>query len=274
MKKILAILSVLGMLIPFSNALAIVQISDGSVKSLWHFDTTPGPLVDSSGNANTLIKYGAPVASSTALLGQAYTFTKTAAPNRQFFQTSSTVGISTTTDLSIHAWFAPTTLFNHETVVEIGGGTSYIIGQGGASIQADGNKFLFSQGAEWKDTGCTFTATSTWTMLDAIYRSSVWYFYKDGSVCSGTTATNIPGSFGFNSTSVGGTCSDGVGQCDANSDGNGSVDEVAIIQSALATTTITALWSGGTGDTISTTASSSNSNAVTQNTSMMWFIEQ
>lgn len=70
------------------------------VQALWHLDNTPGELVDSSGNGNTLTAVGGPgLAAGNSNFGQARSFNGSS----QFYTAATTVGAGTT--LTVDAWF-------------------------------------------------------------------------------------------------------------------------------------------------------------------------
>jgi hypothetical protein len=214
---------------------AAVEISDGSVKALYHLD---GDSVDSSGNGHngtdTSITYG------PGKLDDAATFNVL---NAKISTADSADFDFGSGDFTISLWVNFVTTGNNKFMGQSQGsganpkwvfGTA-IINSGRLEFYDETNGLSFSQ--PWTP------STGVWYYVVLKRTGNLWEgFVDNSSIGSQTSAVTIPG---VASAFTLGYLDGGV------NDMKGSEDELVIIKgAALSTSTISALWNSGTGDTV------------------------
>lgn len=249
MLKLLTI-SVISLCLPlFSHA--AIEISDGSVIGLWHLN---GDSVDATGNAHngtdTNITYGIGMGKF--------------AQGASFNGSTSKITITDHTNLKPTSTFSIALWVNASTTGDYGLFQSYnntgglISGFRTAIIQVPGDYSRFVSG---KNTGTTQgtdfqqndssqdIVNNTWNFLVFVYDGTTLKTYTNGSTIDSTNWTNNPVYNATNYVQIGmrrQNATDGLPLL-------GYLDEIALFNTALSSTTISQLYNNGTGETICTT---------------------
>ncbi len=143
-------------------AVAKYEISDGSVKALWHLDT----LNDSAGSANFT-----PSGSPTQVTGKFRSLTYHFSSGSSQYLKVTSVPISGTSTLTIHGWFKPDSNSNKGRIVMVGrdGINGYGISQGATNDSTNGDNFLHvNDGIAWHQSGGTWGNTAS-NMCQAVF---------------------------------------------------------------------------------------------------------
>lgn len=245
------------LLLPFT-AFAVVEISDGSVKMLFHLEDT----VDSSGNGYNLSTYGS-VSNVSAKFGNGYLFSGGGC----LF--NGHTAFSGNSNFTIHGWYKATSNSNKGNFIAAGesGQSGTTLTQGNTNSSTNGDNLLIgNQPIAWRDTGTDFVDTN-WHMFDLVNRGGTQFIYKDASI-SPNNNTDAP-TMTQASTTIG--CSyDHTSAPYFFENANGTVDEVALINSPLSTSTIETLYNSGTGNEICTTVGCGSSSSSTATSSFIF----
>jgi len=233
----IAVVSAVSAFLIASPALAVVEISDGSVKALYHFN---GDGVDSSGGGFNLTPYGAAVP-ATGLLGQGYDLPNTTSSYLRTTSRPSDVSDNFTMNCWLYshdqtqAGDGRALMYNYDTS---GGGYGLFNG-----ITDNTHVGGLRGGLGWLDSGSNINAAE-WKMLTMIRESNTWKWFIDGEPAASTGGTGNP------STILGGGFNVGCGEklpykCVQPT--TGIVDECFFAEGVLPTPTLALLYNGGDG---------------------------
>lgn len=226
-----------GSFLIFSPVLAAVEISDGSVKALYHLEDT----VDSSGNGNNLTNNNSVTFSAGKLSNGA---TTGASNSTKDLVKASSLGIVTTT--TINVWY--------KNITAVNGDGSDVLALYSNTVPRrkfqiyswnDGTTHTrFSSGSSADDNcGVNVThtlSTSDYEMLTVTYNGSTVEGFINGvsqgtNSCSGTQGSGSDFFAIFSRNSQAATYASGY------------ADEVLVVDKVLSTSTIAALYNSGAG---------------------------
>lgn len=239
----LVVILTIGLFSIANNVKAAYEISDGSVKGLYHLEDT----ADSSGNGNNLTDPGLPTF-GTALLSNGADFGVAGQTNNYLYKNSCIV----TGNISLGIWVKLNAeiasgdyyFFHHNCVSN---NISYSI-----DYQYNGGtrRLVFHrtrQGAGDDVVNYNVTmGTSTWHYLVLTYDGTTLKGWYDNSLAGSATSTGNGSSGGVDLLSINHSWS-------GNSGGE-KADEAVLTNNVLSTSTISSLYNSGTGIEICTTA--------------------
>lgn len=251
-----------------NNVFGALEISDGSVKALYHLDSD---TIDASGHAYNLTASGTNFSYETGKLGAgSLGMNENPTSTNTSFRYTNDVGC-TQSSCSLSVWFFPSsTLASGKTQVLIG--TNNTNGSAGSAYWIEYNNNTGTKRIRfWRNvTGVGNvsinynTNLSNWNYLTLTYGSNVLRGYLNGVEVASTTDSTTGGNASTPITELGihpntfeGTTQHLVG----------NLDEVIIFSTQISTGTISSLWNNGTGTevcvsvgcgTISTSSASFN----------------
>ncbi|HET9410040.1 MAG TPA: FG-GAP-like repeat-containing protein [Candidatus Sulfotelmatobacter sp.] len=239
------------------------EISDGSVKGLYHLENAS----DSSGNGNDLTNHGS-VAFNSGILHNAADF---GANNNSKYLTGNGLGINGGS-ITVNAWFnvttAPTAKVQIASESDATNNVTYYFitydGTGGTKTISCGRakQNVGEDDASWNhDFG-----TGSWHMATCTYDGSSLYLYADGVLEGSASSTGNGSSGGYSCIGIGSGAKSGTG-CDARLF-SGLVDETVFTNNALSPSTVTALYNNGVGREICVTSGCGNSGAMSSPSSL------
>lgn len=226
----------LGSFLIFSPALAFVEISDGSVKALYHLSD----VVDSSGNGHTLTNHG----SATFVPGKLGDAVELVASSSQYLSRSL---ISSSTDnfaVSMWVYVSSTNMggaFFHNGKLPAASEDGWAFGVGDTDFTGStgNNLLILRNGVAW-NTPVGALGSVGWKHVVVERDAGTWKGYINDVL--GTTSTGAPSTPTVDTTI--GTNNDGVSV----SYFNGKIDEVVFMTGRVfSTSEISALYNGGAG---------------------------
>jgi len=261
-KWILSGLVASSFLLPFS-ASAVVEISDGSVKALYHLEDA----VDASGNGYNLSNYQS-VAFSAGKLGNGSDYTATF-NNRgsglyQNFKQLVTRGfnLSASSNWTISTWFKPEDVLTSSSYDD--GDNIFSLGK-----NSNKNEFLVTYtaskiginmlavGVANSDASASYTfSNGTWYLMTAIKNGNALSLYINGSFVVAATDGVIDGSACGADCAIDGLLIGGIGINNADNystrHADTMFDEFLVTTSAISSTTLASLYNAGAGNEVCT----------------------
>lgn len=200
--------------------------------AVYHMNESSGNITDSTANGNTgtntnTATFGA------AQIGNGSTY---AAASSQYFTMGTPASLNITGSLSMTAWLKDNAASGaNSTVISNYNSTGSKVQYQYKTYNNAGTittYYNINNTSQQTITGQTISV-NTWTHIGSVYNGSNVIMYKNGAANSPTTTTQTPPSTGYGDTSLGRAGSyNGLYT-------NGSLDEVRVRASALATTWIT-----------------------------------
>lgn len=229
-----------------STASAALEISDGTVKALYHLEDTD----DSSLNGYNLTNNGTTTFATGRLINAADGGTNNTS---KYLQVMNDLGFTGTSEIGIAAWVYANDTTN-EVAVQVQDNTSDVIigieksSGGGFGIYGIRNRANVAY--DWINAFDSSYTTGTWYHVVMNYKNNIMSMYGNGSFVASSSVSSNGGS-GSNPDSTNVLVYNGAGGPAAQ--WSGLVDEVVILNREFTPTEIAALYNGGSGQEVCVT---------------------